>query len=78
MIQWPRSRSYYRRGGGWGGRIEMNGVPVYDSIAANACAHYLHNMLFVLGDAPDESAVPLRVEAECLRANDIENFDTCV
>lgn len=77
MIQWPRGKTYYRRGGGWGGRLSLNGMPVYDSIASNACAHYLHNMLFVLGEDLHSSACPAHTEAECLRANPIENFDTC-
>jgi len=77
MIQWPRTHAYYRRGGGWGGRRTLNGKPVFDSIASNACAHYLHNMLFVLGKELHSSQTPVHVQAECLRANDIENFDTC-
>lgn len=77
MIQWPRTHAYYSRGGGWGGRQILNGKPVYDSIASNACAHYLHNMLFVLGKEMHSSAMPETMQAECLRANPIENFDTC-
>lgn len=77
MISWPRDFAYYRRGGGWGGRIEKEGVLVLDSIASNACAHYLHNMLFLLGDEMNQSARADFVEAECFRANDIETFDTC-
>lgn len=76
-VSWPRNRAYYSRGGGWAGRISKNGKLILDSIAANACAHYLHNMLFVLGNAPDTSAEIARLDAECFRANDIENFDTC-
>ena len=77
MISWPRDFAYYSRGGGWGGRIEKNGVLVLDSIASNACAHYLHNMLFLLGDDMNQSARADSVEAECFRANEIETFDTC-
>lgn len=76
-ISWPRDYAYYRRGGGWGGKLFHEGKPLYDSIASNACAHYLHNMLFILGDTLDRAAIPERVEADCLRANDIESFDTC-
>ena len=76
-ISWPRNRAYYSRGSGWGGRIYKNGELVLDSIASNACAHYLHNMLFVLGDSMSESARITELEGRCLRANDIENFDTC-
>ena len=78
IISWPRNRDYYNRGGGWGGRISKNGRLILDSIASNACAHYIHNMLYLLGARMEESASPLSAEAECMRANNIENFDTCV
>lgn len=77
-VLWPRKRDYYTRGSGWGGRIAKDGILVLDSIAANACAHYVHNMLFLLGDAMETSTSVVSAEAECLRANAIENFDTCV
>ena len=77
FISWPRSRAYYQRGGGWGGKIRRDGRLVLDSIASNACAHYLHNMLFLLGDDMQTSVDFETVRAECYRANDIENFDTC-
>lgn len=77
VISWPRNRDYYQRGSGWGGKIRKDGKLVLDSIASNACAHYLHNMLFVLGDTMETSAVVAQLQGECYRANDIENFDTC-
>lgn len=78
-IFWPRSQSYFRRGSGWAGkRYAADGTPIFDSVANNAAAHYLHNMLFVLGDAIDTTAEPLSVDAELLRVNPIENFDSCV
>ncbi len=76
-ISWPRSKAYYQRGGGWGGRIKKDGRLVLDSIVSNACAHYLHNMFFLLGDSMEESASVAEFQAECYRANEIENFDTC-
>ena len=76
-ISWPRSRAYYGRGTGWGGRIERDGVRIYDSIASNACAHYLHNMLFLLGDGTGAAADVESLTGECFRANAIESFDTC-
>lgn len=78
MVSWPRDRAYYGRGTGWGGRIRKDGVLILDSIASNACAHYLHNMLFLLGDDMVHAAFPQEVTGDCRRANDIENFDTCV
>ena len=76
-ISWPRNRAYYKRGGGWGGRIQKDGNLILDSIASNACAHYLHNMLFLLGDTMETSGEVAQFRAECFRANEIENFDTC-
>ena len=77
FISWPRNRAYYSRGSGWGGRIEKDGRLILDSIASNACAHYLHNMLFLLGDTMQTSASVTEFTADCYRANAIENFDTC-
>ena len=78
FISWPRGFSYYSRGGGWGGKISLNGQMVLDSIVSNACAHYVFNMMFLLGDRIDTAADIKSIEANCLRANNIENFDTCV
>ena len=77
IVCWPRNFEYYRRGGGWAGRIERDGRLILDSIASNAAAHYIHNMLFLLGGALDVSAFATDIEADCFRANDIETFDTC-
>ena len=77
LICWPRNRAYYARGGGWGGRISRDGVMILDSVASNACAHYVHNMLFLLGKDMESTAEATAVSGDCLRANDIENFDTC-
>lgn len=77
VVSWPRNRAYYGRSTGWAGKISKNGVLVLDSIASNACAHYLHNMFFLLGKTMNTSAFPLSISADCFRANFIENFDTC-
>ena len=76
-ISWPRGLDYYSRGSGWAGRISKDGVMMLDSIASNACAHYIHNMLFLLGDNMDTSREAESLDAVCLRANKIESFDTC-
>jgi hypothetical protein len=39
-------------------------------------AHFLHNLLFLLGDEVDLAAEPVEVDARLARANDIETFDT--
>jgi predicted dehydrogenase len=72
---WPRTSAYYGRNR-WAGRIRDDaGRAVNDSPVNNACAHYLHNMLYLLGPTPAAAAAPARVEAELYRANPIENFD---
>ncbi len=76
IILWPRNEDYYQRAS-WSGRIkDSSGRWILDSVASNATAHYLHNMFYVLGSELDRSAVPVEVEAELYRANNIENFDT--
>jgi predicted dehydrogenase len=74
-VGWPRTSAYYGRNT-WAGRVRDGaGRPVNDSPVSNATAHYLHNMLYLLGDAPERAAAPLQVTAELYRANAIETFD---
>ena len=78
MISSPRKYAYYARGGGYAGNImTKDGKMLLDSPIANACAHYVQEMLFLLGDTMDTSAESTLVQCECYRANDITNFDTC-
>jgi predicted dehydrogenase len=76
LVMWPRDEAYYLRNRWAGRRYTSQGVPVFDSPVNNACAHYLHNMLYVLGDQPSHSAAPARVVAELYRANAVETYDT--
>jgi predicted dehydrogenase len=74
----PRKFVYYARGGGYAGQVyTKDGRIVLDSPASNACAHYMQEMLFLLGSEMDTTAEPTLIDGECLRANDITNFDTC-
>ena len=76
LVLWPRSLAYYGRNN-WAGKLrDAAGREVNDSPANNAMAHYLFNMLYVLGDAPGTAAEPSLAEARLLRANAIETFDT--
>lgn len=73
IVLWPRGRAYYQRGSGWAGkRFTASGVPVYDSVLSNATAHYLMNMLFLVGEPFTEFA------CRTYRANPIETYDTAV
>jgi predicted dehydrogenase len=77
LVLWPRDEQYYTRNNWVGRRFDpTTGAPVFDSPVNNACAHFLHNMLYVLGEQVDRSAAPHGVTAELYRANAIENYDT--
>ena len=54
MVSWPRDDAYYDPQGWKGKRFCQDGNAVNDSIAMNATAHYLHNMLFILGEAMED------------------------
>lgn len=71
LVIWPRNTAYYTRGSGWAGKkYDRNGNPIFDSVASNATAHYLENMLWIAGH-------PLtHVQASTFRANPIETYDT--
>ncbi len=77
LVLWPRTDAYYARNNWAGARKSPQGDWILDSPANNACAHYLHNMLFVLGrPGPAAAAQPRSVQAELYRANPISNYDT--
>lgn len=74
-ILWPRKKEYFTRGSGWAGKLRAkDGTVINDSVAANACAHYIHNMLFVCG-TEYFAAEAKNVKADLFRVNAIENFD---
>jgi len=75
---WPRPYAYFNRNN-WAGKIwAEDGSLVLDSVANNACAHFLHNMFFLTGSEMNMSSVPESVTGERWRAYDIQNFDTVV
>jgi predicted dehydrogenase len=77
-VLWHRAWSYFARNN-WAGKLkDGRGNWVLDSVAHNATAHYLHNEFFMQGDSIKASAMPVKIQAELYRANDIENFDTCL
>ncbi len=77
-VYWPRTDAYFARNR-WAARLKTeDGDWVLDSPVNNATAHYLHNMLYVLGAARATSATVQTVQAELYRANPIENYDTAV
>ena len=76
-VLWSRDWKYYGRNN-WAGKLrDSQGFWILDSVAHNATAHYLHNMYYMMGSELDKSAMPVAIECELYRANNIENFDTC-
>jgi predicted dehydrogenase len=78
LVLWPRDRRYYTRNSWAGRKATDDGTMVLDSPVNNATAHYLHNMLYVLGPSVTQSVRPTAVTAELYRANNIENYDTAM
>ena len=78
IVLWPRDRAYYRRGLGWAGKkYGKGGEPIFDSVASNATAHYIENMLWLTGPGFLGAEIA-DMTVRTLRANDIEMFDTIV
>lgn len=76
FISWKRDDAYYDPKG-WKGKVYDREKGWYlDSVATNATAHYLHGLLFLLGDTMITSAMPEYVEGSVYRARPIESFDT--
>ncbi len=73
---WRRPMSYFQRND-WGGRLRREGRLLLDSCFGNAMAHFVHNMLFWVGEKQLHSWGTIdHVCAELYRANDIEGADT--
>ena len=73
---WPRDNSYYLRNN-WAGRIRSaDGKPILDSPANNACAHFLHNMFYLLIPGLPGRDLTMQLSGERFRTYDIENYDT--
>lgn len=76
IVLWPRDLAYYRRGLGWAGKkYTPDGAPIFDSVASNATAHYLANMLWLTGKGFSGASIE-EMRVRTARANDIETFDT--
>ena len=78
IVLWPRDRAYYTRGLGWAGKkYDKNGDAIFDSVASNATAHYLENMLWLTGKGFAGTDIA-DMDVDIRRANPIETFDTAI
>lgn len=78
LVFWPRDYAYFNRNS-WAGKIQLpDGTQVNDSLANNAMAHFIHNLLFLAGKDQWSCAQPVAGACELFRAYPIENYDTAV
>ncbi|QGH33933.1 gfo/Idh/MocA family oxidoreductase [Gracilibacillus salitolerans] len=77
LVLWPRNADYFNRTGWAGKKYSPDGEMIFDSVANNATAHFLHHLLYLSGDSIETSAEIDQISAELYRANPIETFDTC-
>ncbi|GAE91953.1 oxidoreductase [Gracilibacillus boraciitolerans JCM 21714] len=77
LVLWPRNADYFNRSGWAGKKYSPEGEMIFDSVANNATAHFLHHLLYLSGDSIETSAEIDQLSAELYRANPIETFDTC-
>lgn len=77
IVLWPRTEDYFNRSVWAGKKYSPNGDRIFDSVANNATAHFLHHLFYLTGDSLETSAKLKTVEAELYRTNAIETFDTC-
>ena len=76
LVLWPRDFAYFNRGTRWAGtKYAPDGTAVFDSIASNAAAHNLFNMLWMARRGYGASEARL-TGFFAARANDVETFDT--
>lgn len=76
LVNWARNKAYYGRNDWAGALRNPAGDWVLDSPLANATAHFLHNIFYILGKSAGTSAWPVQLQAELYRANEVENYDT--
>lgn len=77
LVLWPRTADYYNRSSWAGKQFSPDGERIFDSVANNATAHFLHHLFYLAGDSMETSAEIEQLSAELYRANPIETFDTC-
>lgn len=76
LVSWPRGNDYYSSS--WHGKLHgRDGSIVLDSVLSNATAHFLFNILYILGSKITTAANPKWLKTGLYRAKEIESFDTC-
>ena len=76
LCLWPRDHAYFNRNV-WAYRnTDPEGNVVRDNLFNNAMAHFIHNMLFLMGDEPEISSTVKSIKSILYKAYPVETFDT--
>jgi predicted dehydrogenase len=78
LVLWPRDKGYFKKNGWKGKKYDSLNRAVFDSVANNATAHHLMNLLYFAGEELNEAADIRKIDAKLMKAYDIETFDTCI
>lgn len=76
LCLWPRDFAYFSRNRWAYRKKDPDGNVIMDNLFNNAMAHFIHNMLYLLGGSMDSSARAARVEARVAKAYQVETYDT--
>lgn len=76
LCLWPRNFAYFSRNKWAYMKTDPDGNIIEDNLFNNAMSHFIHNMLYLLGDAMDSSANASGVEAIVAKAYQVETYDT--
>jgi predicted dehydrogenase len=76
LCLWPRDFAYFSRNNWAYKKRDGKGNIIMDNIFNNAMAHFIHNILFLLGDTMDTSAEVSGIKAQVAAAYNIETYDT--
>lgn len=76
LCLWPRDFAYFSRNSWAYRKKDPDGNVIMDNLFNNAMAHFIHNMLYLLGNQMDSSAGAAKVEARVAKAYLVETYDT--
>jgi predicted dehydrogenase len=76
LCLWPRNYGYFQRNEWAYRKIDQSGNIIRDNLFNDLMSHFIHNMLFLLGDVPETAAVIKSLRAHLYRAYPVETYDT--
>ena len=76
LCLWPRDFAYFSRNKWAYRKTDPEGNVIRDNLFNNAMSHFIHNMLYLLGDSMDNSTEAVKIDALVARAYPVETYDT--